>query len=152
MSEATNQKLVICIENLLFRSYLENHFKDTADNNAIFINKDAIANSIAENENVVLILQSESEEFRLVEIASRLKRVFGSEVKIIFLSLDYKISEEVSTIVDKFLQFPIHSNTLIECVNEIASPEKKVLLIDDSKLVHKTIVDELVPTQSKMSY
>tara|TARA_B110000444_G_scaffold261479_1_gene314037 strand:- start:1344 stop:3350 length:2007 start_codon:yes stop_codon:yes gene_type:complete len=144
MSEATNQKLVICIENILFRSYLENHFKDTADNNAIFINKDAIANSIAENENVVLILQSESEEFRLVEIASRLKRVFGSEVKIIFLSLDYKISEEVSTIVDKFLQFPIHSNTLIECVNEIASPEKKVLLIDDSKLVHKTIVDELI--------
>ena len=78
MSEATNQKLVICIENLLFRSYLEEHFKDTTDNKAIFINKDAIANSIAENENVVLILQSESEEFRLVEIASRLKRVFGS--------------------------------------------------------------------------
>ena len=62
MSEATNQKLVICIENILFRSYLENHFKDTADNNAIFINKDAIANSIAENENVVLILKVRSKQ------------------------------------------------------------------------------------------
>ena len=144
MNEATNQKLVLCIENVLFRSYLENHFKESLGENAIFIDKDAIANSIAENQNVVLILQSESEEFRLVEIASRLKRVFGSEVKIIFLSLDYKIGEEVSTIVDRFLQFPIEADTLIDCVTEIVAPEKKVLLIDDSKLVHKTIVDELI--------
>tara|TARA_Y100001934_G_scaffold131765_1_gene159820 strand:- start:3341 stop:5347 length:2007 start_codon:yes stop_codon:yes gene_type:complete len=144
MNEATNQKLVLCIENVLFRSYLEKHFQESLSENAIFIDKDAIANSIAENQNVVLILQSETEEFRLVEIASRLKRVFGSEVKIIFLSLDYKIGEEVSTIVDRFLQFPIEADTLITCVSEIAAPEKKVLLIDDSKLVHKTIVDELI--------
>lgn len=144
MNEAANQKLVLCIENVLFRSYLENHIQESLSENAIFIDKDAIANSIAENQNVVLILQSESEEFRLVEIASRLKRVFGSEVKIIFLSLDYKIGEEVSTIVDRFLQFPIEADTLIDCVSEIAAPEKKVLLIDDSKLVHKTIVDELI--------
>ena len=60
MNEAANQKLVLCIENVLFRSYLENHFQESLSENAIFIDKDAIANSIAENQNVVLILQSES--------------------------------------------------------------------------------------------
>ena len=136
-------KFIICIENESYRKYLEQSLTMIGENSALFIDKKNIPNAVAENKDVILLLQSDNEEYELIEIATKLKRVFSNEIKIIFLSLDYQINQEVSAVVDKFLQFPLSVDDLMAASLEIASPLKKVLLIDDSKLVHKTIVDDL---------
>lgn len=142
--KSSHLKLLVCIENKSFRSYLEHKFSKILKFEAIFIDKSSIANAIAENPKAILILQSEIEEYQLLEIAARLKRVFAGEIKIIFLSLEYNLHQEASTIVDKFVQFPVAIEELLSIADSIYSPQKKVLLIDDSKLVHRTIVADLI--------
>jgi DNA-binding response OmpR family regulator len=134
---------VICIENESYRSYLKKALATQHHASVIFIDKKSIANAVAENSGIILILQSDKNEYELIEISTKLKRVFSNEIKIIFLSLDYRMSAEVSSVVDKFLQFPVNVDEILNSSNEIAFPLKKVLLIDDSKLVHKTIVGDL---------
>ena len=139
----TDITFVLCIENEIYKKYLKNTLNGTGRSKVLFIDKNLIANSVSENSNVILILQSDTDEFVLVEIATKLKRLFSNEIKIIFLSSDYQLGDEVSVIVDRFLQFPLSSTDLVTQSLEIISPSRKVLLIDDSKLVHKTIVDDL---------
>ena len=136
-----NLHFVICVENSVYRTYLDNAFTKDPRVSANFVTKKLLASAVTENSNVVLLLQSDSDEYELIEIATKLKRVFSDEIKIILLSSDYKLADQVYMVADKFMQFPIQSEKIIDAAFEIDSPLKKVLLIDDSKLVHKTIVD-----------
>ncbi|MDA0852754.1 MAG: response regulator [Proteobacteria bacterium] len=92
---------------------------------------------------MILILQSEEDEYELIEVASRLKRVFGDKLSILFLSLDYSLEGELSWIVDGFAQFPLSGDELLKKIEKISRAERRVLLIDDSKLIHKTVVQGL---------
>lgn len=141
--EIPQLNFVVCIENQLYKNYLTKALKTFSSYNVLFIDKTTIANAVAENSNVILILQSDDAEYQLIEIASKLKRVFSNEIKIIFLSLDYILEPEISAVVDKFLQFPLLAEDLVDAAIQIVSPNNKVLLIDDSKLVHTTIVGDL---------
>ena len=101
--ESSQLNFVVCIENQLYKNYLAKALNSFSSCNVLFIDKANIANAVAENSDVILVLQSDDAEYQLIEIASKLKRVFSNEIKIIFLSLDYILGQEISAVVDKFL-------------------------------------------------
>ena len=105
--EIPQLNFVVCVENQLYKNYLAKALNSFSSCNVLFIDKANIANAVAENSDVILVLQSDDAEYQLIEIASKLKRVFSNEIKIIFLSLDYILEQEISAVVDKFLQFPL---------------------------------------------
>ncbi len=142
MSDKDNKKILLCIENKLYEQYLNDKLKE---NNFDYINVDfdKLAPTVAENQRGTLVLQSDSNEYELIEICKRLKRIFIDEIKILFLSADYKISELAYNITDEFFHFPMKPEELIDSIKNISNRTKKILIIDDSKLVHKHLTEPL---------
>ena len=141
-TEATDQKLYFCVENPLFKKYLETT-SAYDDEDIVFIEKEKLPELLAENQSTILVLQSDQSEIETIELSSRLKRVFGKALKIIYLSCDYKIKDDVGRIADLFLEFPISVEEILSESRKIEQSQRKILLIDDSKLVHSSIVPGL---------
>jgi DNA-binding response OmpR family regulator len=134
-------KILFCVENEIYRDYLKSNFRD---NDEFFINYEQFAFHVAEDPQGVIILQSDSLEYDFIETCKKLKRMFSDKIKILFLSSDYHVQEYAQTVTDAFLQFPVSRDELTSAINELIEKKRKILLIDDSKLVHKHICPPLI--------
>lgn len=88
-------------------------------------------------------MQTDEDEIKMVEIARKLKRVFGNDLKILFFSNNEELSEDICNIVDKFLDIPVDFNQVESSIQKLYNSGRKILLIDDSKLVHNHITPSL---------
>ena len=138
--ESNGRKILLCVENDLFRTYLKSSFQIS---DASFVDYDQILHKVAENPQGIIILQSDSHEHEIIEMCKKLKRLFADNIKIGLLSADYQVQEYAQTIVDAFLQFPVTRQEMLEALGLLSEKKKKILLIDDSKLVHKHLCPPL---------
>ena len=137
------RSIILHVENALFRQFLEE--KLAAEGRAFCsVDRAALAEAISQAPDGALILQSDSDEFGLIEIAARLKRLFADRFRIVFLSVDYKIASHTDGVVDAFVQFPVAISELLDVADARNDASRRVLLIDDSRLVHSSIVGPLV--------
>ncbi len=143
MSESNSKiQIYLSIENQFYREYLEACL--LSNNYEYFsISKEKIYKMAGNLKNGILLLQSESNDFELVELTKKLKRVYGHEIKTIFFSADYKFFEEVENSADKILHCPIEFEEVEQSIINLADKSKKILLVDDSKLVHNHLVPPL---------
>ncbi|NBV87330.1 MAG: response regulator, partial [Verrucomicrobia bacterium] len=141
MTNTPVTKMLFCVENGLYRDYLKSHFFTPNDH---FIDYDQFAIRVAEDPQGILVLQSESHEHDIIEMCKRLKRLFAESLKIVLLSADYQVHEYAHTVVDAFLQFPVSHDELTAAVGQLTEKKRKILLIDDSKLVHKHLCPPLL--------
>ncbi|MEI8093453.1 MAG: response regulator [Spirochaetales bacterium] len=139
-TEPLANKLLFCVEDRFFRDYLESHFQTKDDS---FVDYDQFVYRVAEDPRGVLVLQSETHEYDVIEMCKKLKRLFGSTIKIVLLSADYQVQEYSKTVVDAFLQFPVSKEELVMALGQLVETRRKILLIDDSKLVHKHLCPPL---------
>lgn len=133
-------KVVFCIENESYKDYLKTHFRNSDE---FFMDYEEFAFRVSEDPNGFLILQSDTYEYDMIEMCKKLKRLFSDHVKIILLSSDYQMNEYAHTIVDCFLQYPVSRLELMDAISKLSNKKRKILLIDDSKLVHKHICPPL---------
>lgn len=134
--------LILHIGNALYRRYLEARLS-AGERPCRFVNRASLAEAISQTPNAVLILQSDEDEYGCIEIAARLKRLFLDNLRIIFLSADPRVFPHADGVADACRQFPVAIDRLIEVADEASDVNRRVLLIDDSRLVHRTIVDPL---------
>jgi hypothetical protein len=134
--------VLLCLENDLYSTYLKTCLQDQ-DFDFELIAKNHIVTKVSENPKTTLVLQSDTNEQELINVAFRLKRLFQTDLRILFLSLDYALAPDVVGICDGFLQFPVAGEDLVAAIEKANTRRNKVLLIDDSALVHKTIVGPL---------
>jgi DNA-binding response OmpR family regulator len=139
-TESIVTKLLFCVENELYRDYLRTNFRTTDEN---FVDYDQFAFRVAEDPQGILVLQSETHEYDVIEMCKKLKRLFADTIKIVLLSADYQVQAYSHTVVDAFLQFPVSRQELMAAIGQLADKKRKILLIDDSKLVHKHLCPPL---------
>ena len=137
-----NSKLIFCIENKEFKEYLK-AINDRTDGQIKFLDIENVPRSVAENPDATLVLQSDVNENIFFDIGKKLKGVFFKELKVIFLSFDYLIKADALKGFSSFIQAPCSLNVIIEEANRLNDHRKRILLIDDSKLVHKNLVGPL---------
>lgn len=134
--------IILYIENELYRRFLEMRLGEV-DRNCQFVDLGALAGAISQVSDGVLILQSDSDEHELIEIAARLKRLFGDKLRILLLSADHLTAAAAKGVVDAFVHYPVSVPELLQVVDDCKQRSRSVLLIDDSKLIHSTIVGRL---------
>lgn len=134
--------IVLCLEDALYRRYLEEAFAEAAIT-ITSVPREDLALTIAERPAGALLLQSSSAEHGLIELSSKLKRLFGDEIRTVLLSADYRTAEEAGNAVDAFLQYPAPFDAVRQALAGPGDRRRRVLLIDDSKLVHSTLVPAL---------
>ena len=135
-------KIYLNVENEIYRNYLINSFQSNSYEISI-LSKDKVyklANALI---NGIIIFQSDVDEIELIEMSKKLKRAYGHDIKILFLSSDYKTFTEVENTVDRTLQFPVEFEEVEQTIINIADKTHKILLIDDSKLVHNHLVPSI---------
>ena len=101
--KTTTNNLILCIENPLYRKYLEKEFA-VAEVEVTSTDREGLAQAIAEHSAKLLLLQSDTAEHSLIELSSKLKRLFGQDMQTLLFSADYLTAEEAGTAVDAFLQ------------------------------------------------
>ncbi len=67
---ATNGKLVLCVEDELYRSYLEQEFAG-AGTPCTSVAVENLAQTISESPSGILLLQSDTDEQNIIELSSR---------------------------------------------------------------------------------
>ena len=134
--------LICCIENKDFRTYLKNA-SDNFSEKVKFLKIENVPRTISEDTSATLVLQSDENEGVFFDIGKKLKGVFFKDLKIVFLSFDYLIKADSLKGFASFLQAPCTLGTIIKEAERLNDSKKKILLIDDSKLVHKNLVDPL---------
>ena len=134
--------LICCIENKDFRTYLKNA-SDNFSEKVKFLKIENVPRTISEDTSATLVLQSDENEGVFFDIGKKLKGVFFKDLKIVFLSFDYLIKADSLKGFASFLQAPCTLGTIIKEAERLNESKKKILLIDDSKLVHKNLVDPL---------
>jgi len=137
-----DRSIILHVENTLYQRFLENHLKK-AERSFQFVDRLSLAEAISQTSEGVLILQSDNDEYGLIEIAARLKRLFLDKLRIILLSTDYRMSTHSEGVVDAFIQYPVTLEEILIAVDARNEISRRVLLIDDSRLVHTTIVGPL---------
>ncbi len=135
-------KIYLTIENEIYRNYLENSFKANSYE-ITTLTKEKVYKMASLLLNGILIFQSDEEEIELIEMCKKLKRAYGHDIKILFLSSDYKTFTEIENTVDRTLQFPLEFEEVEQTIINIADKTHKILLIDDSKLVHNHLVPSI---------
>tara|TARA_E500000331_G_scaffold307280_1_gene312079 strand:+ start:2089 stop:4134 length:2046 start_codon:yes stop_codon:yes gene_type:complete len=143
LEELTKDKILyFCIENDFYRNYLT---RNCDDEHISYRNLELIdlPGTISANPNAVILLQSESKEQNIIDLSAKLKLLFGSDVKSILLSTDYRVATEVEFKFDEFIHFPADFEQIINSITKVLNASKKILLIDDSKLIHKNLVPPL---------
>ncbi len=138
-----SNNVVISVENPIYQKYLMGEFSN-AGTKANFVDYDNLVYVVAENPSGFLIVQSDSHELEIIEIAKKLKRLFQDEIKIIFLSSDYRVEDDVGSIVDIFIHYPVPFQELNILLTEYHESKKRILIVDDSKLIHKHLSQPLV--------
>ena len=134
--------IVICIENSIYRRYLEDAF-GAAGIVARFVVQHELAYVIAEQPPNFLILQADRDERELIELSSRLKRLFADEIRILLMSANHRTAHEPGNSVDLFVQYPTSFEELRAALARLEPTRRRILLIDDSKLVHSVLVAPL---------
>lgn len=134
--------IVLAIENPLFKVYLKNELNQNEVSYEIF-ETNQLFHNIESLKNSILFIQSDNDEELALSTTKRLKRLLGMDIKIVFFSSDYKIEDEARNSCDAFLPAPSPYESIMETVFRISSTLHKVLLIDDSKLVHSQLVPAL---------
>ncbi len=134
--------LVFCIENDDFRSYLK-IASSRMNLKAQFLSVENIPRTISDRPGATLILQSNKNEGIFFDIGKKLKGIFFKDLKIIFLSFDYLIKGDAIKSFSSFLQAPCKIDNILIEAERLNESRKRILLIDDSKLVHKNLVDPL---------
>ena len=134
--------LVFCIENDDFRAYLTS-VSARMNLKTQFFSVENIPRTISDKPNATLILQSDKNEGIFFDIAKKLKGIFFKDLKIIFLSFDYLIKTDALKSFSSFLQAPCSIDDILIEAERLNESRKRILLIDDSKLVHKNLVDPL---------
>ena len=135
--------LYFCIENNFYREYL---VKNCDEENIPYINLELIdlPGTISSNPNAIVLLQSETQEQKIIDLSAKLKLLFGADIKSILLSTDYRIATEVEFKFDDFIHFPAEFDQIITSITKVLSASKKILIIDDSKLIHKHLLPPLL--------
>ena len=134
--------LVFCIENDDFRAYLQSS-SARMNLKTQFFSVENIPRTVSDKPNATLILQSDKNEGIFFDIAKKLKGIFFKDLKIIFLSFDYLIKTDALKSFSSFLQAPCSIDDILIEAERLNESRKRILLIDDSKLVHKNLVDPL---------
>ena len=133
--------IYLAIENEIFRDYiyleLEKKCKLTKTTTK------HILKNISDFLNSIILLQSDSDEPEVIELSRKLKRAFGSEIKILLFSSDYRILEDAGNSADKILQWPVAAEEVLSTMLSLTQKSQKILLIDDSKLVHNHLLPPL---------
>ncbi len=137
-----NGNVILCIENPLYCQYLEEEFAN-AEAVVTSVAKEDLAQAIVENPAGVLLLQSDAAEYSLIELSSKLKRLFGEEIHTLLLSADYRTADAAGASVDTFLQYPAPFEQVQEALKGLGSTTRRILIIDDSKLVHSHLAPPL---------
>ena len=140
--ENNSLKLIFCIENNDFRDYLET-VSTGSKRNARFLKVENIPRVISENPDATLVLQSDKNEGIFFDIGKKLKGVFFKDLKIIFLSFDYLIKTDAIKSFSSFIQAPCTMDAILLEAEKLNESQRTILLIDDSKLVHKNLVEPL---------
>ena len=140
--KTANNRVILCIENPLYRQYLEEEFA-AAGVTTTSTERADLAQAIAEHPAKMLLLQSDTAEYALIELSSRLRRLFGQDIQTLLFSADYLTAEEAGTTVDAFLQYPAHFDQVQAAIEGLNSRVRRILVIDDSKLVQKHLVTPL---------
>lgn len=149
METYTNQSgsLFLSIEDEVYLSYLKSCFSNTKFSYQE-INFRDIYKRISELKKSIFILQSDSSEIELLDISRKIKRIYGYETRIIFLSSDYEMEEDAINVTDKFFTMPVEFSEIEKTLKRFLDNTHKILIIDDSKLVHS----HLVPPLSNAGY
>ena len=111
--------------------------------NARFLKIENIPRVISENPDATLVLQSDKNEGIFFDIGKKLKGVFFKDLKIIFLSFDYLIRTDAIKSFSSFIQAPCTMDAILLEAEKLNESQRTILLIDDSKLVHKNLVEPL---------
>ncbi|HRG48784.1 MAG TPA: response regulator, partial [Leptospiraceae bacterium] len=138
----SNYPIYVCVDNPLLSEYLSNELSI----NKFAFEKISFAEltlKISELKKSLLILQTDEDEYHLIELSRRLKMFYGYETRIIFLSADYKTEEDASNVTDKFFQMPVTFKEIENSIQKFLTDTHKILVIDDSKLVHNHLVPPL---------
>ena len=139
----TNDKILyICIENDFYRNYLtRNCDQDKIPYRDIELID--LPGTISANPNAIILLQSETQEQKIIDLSAKLKLLFGAEVKSILLSTDYEVATEVEFKFDDFIHFPAEFDLVVSSIRKVLNASKKILIIDDSKLIHRHLIPPL---------
>lgn len=138
----TARPVVLCVERSLYRRYLEEEFARRGDG-ALSIRRDELVPAVAEDPHRMLLLQSDADEPGLLETARKLRRIFADELRVVFLSADYRTEEEAVSAADGFLPYPAPFEAVVEAIRRAEDATRRILLIDDSKLVHRHLAGPL---------
>ncbi|HNO23576.1 MAG TPA: hypothetical protein PKK94_11395, partial [Leptospiraceae bacterium] len=139
--------ILVCVDNSLLRDYLALEFEEERFNTE-FISREELVGRIPHLKKNLLVLQTDGDEFQLLETCRRIKMIHGYEARIIFLSTDYSIEEDANNVTDKFMQFPVVFKDIDDAIQKFLTDTHKLLIIDDSKLVH----NHLIPPLSSEGY
>lgn len=139
--------ILVCADNALLRDYLELEFEEERFNTE-FVSREELIRRIPHLKKNLLVLQTDGDEFQLLETCRRIKMIHGYETRIIFLSTDYSIEEDANNVTDKFMQFPVLFKDIDDAIQKFLTDTHKILIIDDSKLVH----NHLIPPLSSEGY
>ena len=75
--------VLLCLENDLYSTYLKTCLQDQ-DFDFELIAKNHIVTKVSENPKTILVLQSDTNEQELINVAFRLKRLFQTDLRILF--------------------------------------------------------------------
>lgn len=133
---------VLAIENTIFRTYLVKNF-ESENREHLVIEPHKLFLDLEKLRDTVVLLQTEGDEDAGLQVAKRLKRFLGIDVKIVFFGGDERSQDDAMNVCDSFLKSPSPIGVVTETVDALVAAVRKVLLIDDSKLVHSQLVPAL---------
>ncbi len=134
--------IFLSIEDETYHTYLKKCFAETKFS-VQDIDYKEIYKRISELKKSIFILQSDKNEIELLDLARKIKRIYGYETRIIFLSSDYEMEEDAINVTDKFFQMPVDFSEIEKTIKRYLDNSHKLLIIDDSKLVHSHLVGPL---------
>lgn len=138
-----NFPILVSIDNSLLNDYVEMEL-EAGRYYFEMISRENLISRIPELKKTLIIIQTDADEFQLLETCRRIKMIYGYETRIIFLSSDYAIEEDANNVTDKFFQFPILFKEIDDAIQRFLTDTHKILIIDDSKLVHNHLVPPLL--------
>lgn len=135
-------ELIFCIGNADYRTYLELATRQV-EIDAKFLEIENVPRTISDYPGATLVLQSEKNEGKFFDVAKKLKGIFFKDLKVIFLSFDFLMKVDAMKSFSSFLQAPCALEDILREAEKLTESRKRILLIDDSKLVHKNLAEPL---------
>jgi DNA-binding response OmpR family regulator len=136
-------RTILSIEDPLYRRYLEIELAGEHGASVVSVGLDRLPEAVAEDPESVLLLQSDTAEPEILEVARRFRRVFADKIRILILSADYATEEEAISSADSFLHYPASATQVRDALKRLGDRTRRILVIDDSRLVHSHLVPPL---------